>query len=326
MVKKGILAFFRLIIALYFVSNAEAKVLDHIKPVGEKMGEHSMRNIDFIYMINLDQRPEKWAKSIEQLAPYGIVPHRFAAVNGWELTLEEINDIGVKFAPGMDGSFASTYYPLEGTGTDRDYINEDKKQPIVKEYGRVYFTHCLSRGAIGCVLSHLSVLKDAYDSGYDTIWVMEDDVEVMRDPRILSNLIDSLDKLVGRARWDIFFTDRDFRDAKGRYVPCRGMAKRPNFKPKSMSRFYIDRVLNKNFRRLGARFGSCSMIIRRSGIKKLLDFYEEYQLYLPYDLDNYLPEKMRFITVLDDVVSNICGGASDIARPTYQLTLRKNIK
>ncbi|MFI5334690.1 MAG: hypothetical protein ACHQT8_05960 [Chlamydiales bacterium] len=32
------------------------------------------------------------------------------------------------------------------------------------------------------MLSHLSILQDAFDSGYETIWVMEDDIEVVRNP------------------------------------------------------------------------------------------------------------------------------------------------
>lgn len=31
------------------------------------------------------------------------------------------------------------------------------------------------------MLSHLSVLKDALDSGYETIWVMEDDIHIIQD-------------------------------------------------------------------------------------------------------------------------------------------------
>ena len=36
-----------------------AKVEDHFKKALSKDGNHQIRNIDFIYMINLDERPEK---------------------------------------------------------------------------------------------------------------------------------------------------------------------------------------------------------------------------------------------------------------------------
>jgi hypothetical protein len=63
-----------------------ADLEDHLKKVDRSASiatESSLRNIDFIYMINLDQRPEKWKLSVDQLAPYGITPCRFSAVNGW---------------------------------------------------------------------------------------------------------------------------------------------------------------------------------------------------------------------------------------------------
>ncbi len=295
-----------------FFSQSEAKVLDHIQKIEDKSDIHHMRGIDFIYMINLDQRPENYQRSIEQLDPYGIYPYRFSAVNGWELTLETINDVGVKFAPGMDGGYLATCYPLEGTETGVEHRLEE-----MHEYGRPYFCGCLSRGAIGCALSHLSILQDAYDSGYETIWVMEDDIEVLQDPRVVSDLVEELDKVVGKKGWDILFTDRDIRGGNGQYVPCAGMARRPNFKPKNISRLHVNKPINETFRRLGARFGATSMIVRRSAMKKLLNFYEEYQLYHPYDMDYHLPEGMRMFTVLVDVITNIPGGISDNGRPNY---------
>jgi len=51
----------------------------------------------------------------------------------------------------------------------------------------------MSRGAIGIILSHLSVLQDAYDAGYETIWVMEDDIELLGNPHSVSDLISELE-------------------------------------------------------------------------------------------------------------------------------------
>ncbi len=106
----------------------------------------------------------------------------------------------------------ATCYSLDG--------NFDPSHEIIQNYGQTYFCHCLSRGAIGIVLSHLSILQHAYDAGFETIWVMEDDIQVMRDPRVLSERIDQLDALVGKTNWDILFTDRDIRDIYGYHKPC----------------------------------------------------------------------------------------------------------
>lgn len=68
-------------------------VADHLKAAPNKGSDHNMRNIDFIYMINLDQRPEKFALSMSYLEKYKINPYRFSAVNGWELSKQDILDV-----------------------------------------------------------------------------------------------------------------------------------------------------------------------------------------------------------------------------------------
>ncbi len=81
-----------------------ASIEDHFKKIDCSCDFHRMLpNIDCIYMINLDQRPEKLCDSLAQLYPFGIYPYRFSAVNGWELSLEDINDVGLKFSPEMEG-------------------------------------------------------------------------------------------------------------------------------------------------------------------------------------------------------------------------------
>lgn len=291
---------------LYFLACASfcfGGVLDHLKPVKNKGSNHTMRNIDFIYVINLDKRPEKWEMTRSQLKKYGIYPYRFSAVNGWELTLETINDVGVKFDPSsMEGGFMATSYLNKNFQPTHD---------IIKNPGQTYFCHCTARGTIGISLSHLSILKDAYDSGYETIWVMEDDIEIIRDPTIIPTLIDKLDRIVGKGKWDLLFTDRDIRDANGKYVPCSSSAKMPNFKHPYPQIFAIKKHISKHLREIKARFGATSIIYRRSGMKKILDFVEEHNLFLPYDMYNYLPLGISFYTVKRDVVTNLAKALSD---------------
>lgn len=285
-----------------------AELEDHFKPITHpaELSGHRMRNVDFIYMINLDQRPEKWQMSMEQLVPFGIVPFRFSAVNGWEISLEVINDVGVKFSPEMDDGFMAT-----------SYHTFEPSHEIISHIGQTYFVHCLARGAIGCALSHLSILQDAYDRGYETIWVLEDDIVVIRDPHILSELIDKLDSEVGKGNWDILFTDQDMRRADGAYIPCYGAGRRPdiNFGYK-MNDFSI-RLRMGDFIKIGSRFGTHSMIIRRTGMKKLLQFFKVHQFYLPYDMDMFIPYGIKVYTVVDDVVGNLPKAISDNGGPFY---------
>ncbi len=291
------------------IGHLSAGVYNHLKIPLEKAGPYQMRNIDFIYMINLDQRPEKYAHSFNQLSPYGITAYRFSAVNGWELTLEDLNELGIKYEPWMIQGLMGTCYLLEDNGQPH--------HEIMQVPGRNYFCHCMSRGAIGIFLSHLSILKDAYDSGYETIWVMEDDIEVINDPHQLSELINKLDDLIGKDGWDFLFTDFDTKNSQGGYVPCMAYALRPNFNPSNPYKFYERHDISPEFRKVGARYGAYSMIVRKSGMKKMLDFVKD-GIFLPYDMEFTLPNDIRMYTVREDVVSTQPNAFSDNGSPNYR--------
>lgn len=296
--------FFTLIFCLG-ISVLSAQLSDHFKKAEGKSEIHRIKNIDFIYLINLDQRPEKLASSLQQLHPYGIVPYRFSAVNGWELSLEAINDVGVKFSPEMKGGFMATSYLTN---------NFKPTHELMQHHGQTYFVHCMARGTIGIILSHLSVLQDAYDSEYETIWVMEDDIEVKQDPRMVSELIEKLDGLVGQGNWDVLYTDRAFHHSSGSHVlgGNTGHYKRPNFElTKPASRPV---KISPDFLKIPTRYSTTSMIIRRGGMLKILDFMKTHQIYLPYDLDYHWME-LRVYTTWNDVVTNQAKAISDNGTP-----------
>ena len=287
----GLLGLFYSIVPLY------AAVEDHFKKAEGKGEIHRMGNIDFIYTINLDQRPEKFTKCIEQFLPYDIHPYRFSAVNGWELSLETINDVGVKFIPGMTGGFWGTSY---------DSVSEPTNS-IIDTYGKIYFCHCMSQGAIGIVLSHLSVLQDAYDAGYETIWVMEDDVFVKENPHQLGDLIEKLDALVGD--WDILYTDDD---GFGDEIPGPiWWAWRPDM-PIDSSLFGKRTKIDKDFMKIKSRTCTYSMIIRRSGMRKILEFIKQHHIFLPYDHDFSFIEEIQLYMLNFPVVAYRKGESSDV--------------
>lgn len=302
--------FLACIVAFTLVHTLNAEVVDHFKPALQKEGDHSFGNIDYVYIINLDERPEKYQSCVQQLHPYGIDPYRFSAVNGWQLTQDTLDDVGIRFEEWMKlGHWGTAYLP--------EYQGEPFHE-IMHVIGRTYFSHCMSRGAIGIVLSHLSILQDAYDAGYETIWVMEDDIQLIQDPGTIPALIEKLDHRLGRKNWDILFTDRDTKDQQGNYVPCKGHAWRPNFTPSHPKRFQQRRVISRDFELIGARFGTYSMIIRRSGMKKILDFLKQHHLFLPYDMEFYLPNDIKLFCLREDVVSTIPNALSDNGAPNYQ--------
>lgn len=288
----------------------EAELEDWLKESLCSEGVHRIRNVDYIYMINLDQRPEKFESSAQELSPYGIFPYRFSAVNGWELPLEAFKDLGIVCTEEMLG---------QGLGSS--YLLEDRGVPlhdIFSMVGRTYFAHHMSRGAIGIVLSHLSILQDALKAGHETIWVMEDDVEVIQDPHVISDLIDKLDNLVGKDGWDILFTDRDTKDANGKYIPCTAYAWRPNFTPSHPEKFLENWEVSPEFRQIGARYGAYSMIIRKSGMEKIMKFFKDYQIFLPYDIEYPQVPGIQMYTVVNDVVSTQPRALSDNGGPNYK--------
>ena len=264
---------------------------------------HQIEGVDFIYLINSDNDPEKLEAAIDQLRPYGINPYRFSAMNGWALTLEEINDLGVKFEEGMRDDLLGTCYPFNANG----WVHERISVP-----GRTYFSYRMTRGVIARLLTHLSILQDAFDSGYTTVWVMEDDVLAVRDPCLMSGYVEKLDALVGSDGWDILYTDQDMIDSvTGERVPCLSYGIRANFTPQDPSHCTERVALSEDFWQVGARFGAYSYLIRRSGMEKILNFLKKYAVFLPIDMELPLPADIRLFTVTQDVVSAECSAPSD---------------
>lgn len=282
---------------------------NHLRPLTTQSSPSKIEGIDFIYMINLDERPEKLTQTLAHLKPFGIVPSRVSAINGWKLPLSTFTDIGVKYDPHtMDHGFIGTVYrSFEG----KVYMSHE----MMEEPGTTYFAHLMSPGAVGCLLSHLSVLQDSYNAGYETIWVLEDDVHVLSDPKQLPSLLKKLDLI--DPKWDILYTDRDPRGPGGEYIACMAVAPRPNFTHMSLSYYQYREQVSADFILTRSRYGTYSMILRRSAIKKILDFIKGHHVFLPYDLDvNYVPG-IRLYTVSRDIISNRIDAVTDNATPNY---------
>ena len=97
-----------------------------------------------VYCVNLDRRPDRWISVNDRLKKNGIEAFRFSAIDGEFLNRED-NQIVIK--------------------------NKDKKEQDA----------IISTGAMGCLLSHLDVLKDAKANNYKRILILEDDVYVSND-------------------------------------------------------------------------------------------------------------------------------------------------
>lgn len=291
-------------------SASQNHIEQYFKKAKHKTDIHKIEEIDFIYMINLDERPEKFEQAFKEFSSFGIYPYRFSAVNGWNLTTDAINQVGVKFTSefGQRQFLGSIYREIDGV----EYLGNE----ILRPNGETFFSLGMSRGAIGIVLSHLSILQDAYDSGYQTIWVMEDDVEAIDNPHLIPTMVQKLDALI--EDWDVLFTDTDTKDRNGNHVACRAVAARPNVSIEPLTsffqRFYS---INSDLSRIGMRYGAYSMIIRRSGMKKILDYYKTYGIFIPYDMDIWLNPDLKMYSTTRDIISHRAQAPTDNSNPNY---------
>ncbi len=305
-----------LFISLIFVTLHANNIEKCLKKCENKAAYHSIKNIDFIYLINLDKRLDRLRATTNMLDKYHIYPYRFSAIDGCSLSLESLLDIGVKFEQGMTPIMATTFEQ------DCDEYSLIKRIDEITQSGKVYFCHGMERGGVGCSLSHASILQDALECGYNRIWIMEDDIECLQDPNIISKRIKQLDALVGENGWDILYTDKERMEEYDTLsaITCHSYATRFNFIPKDKTMAAYRKNISSEFRQIGARFGTHSIIINKTGIVKILNFLKTYHFYSPIDQEYSLIPDIHLFTVTNDITSTPAFSISDAKSP---LKLRK---
>lgn len=264
----------------------------------------TLKGIDQIYLINLDHRNDRLASVQAMLAPYGIYPSRFSAVYGKNIPMKTLCDIALICTPDMAKKWWMTTPADDGT-LSYTLLN-DKTAP------QHVFCEWMTIGAVGCAMSHFSILKEAYEHNYETIWVLEDDILVDKDPRLLPELIVKLDQITG-GNWDLLYTDRDDLS------PDTDLSKkwwwRPDLAPEGDLRHSEREIISDDFIRIGSRIRTHSMIIRRSGIKKLLDHLQKNRLFLPIDHEIAFASGISLYMLSYPVVTYNPGADTDIQKP-----------
>lgn len=258
--------------------------------------------IDHIYLINLDHRKDRLEKSLKQLAPYGLIPHRFAAIYGKNLSVAELSRVALKLEPFMEKHKWSRGV---SKGLKKDFLRKEV-------CGKPFFSEWMTIGAVGCALSHLSVLKEAYDLGYETIWVLEDDFVVKEDPHKLNSLIEKLDALTDSS-WDVLYTDQD-EGTEEDISPNLWFMWRPDHVLFDMTAPIKRSKISEDFIKIGSRSRTHSMLIRRSGMKKILDHFNQHHLYLPYDHEIALVRDIQLYMLTYPVVTWSPDSDTDIQR------------
>ncbi|GFR02762.1 glycosyltransferase 25 family member [Trichonephila clavata] len=129
---------------------------------------------DQAYLINLERRPERRERMLNTLSEMGIQAHILKAVDGKALNDSYIEEMGIKMLP---------------------------------EYADPYYKRPLTRGEIGCFLSHYHVWKDMIEHQHRTAIVLEDD---LRFEPYFRKKIQALLKEVQKVGllWDLIYLGR----------------------------------------------------------------------------------------------------------------------
>lgn len=157
------------------------------------------------------------------------------------------------------------------------------------------------KGEVGCLLSHVSVIKDAYDRGFNLIWVFEDDIEIVEDPRVMTPIIKALTMI--DPNWDVLYTDIDSKHNNGETALALGLDFRPDRLFHYPLEYYLRRrPVNSDLMRLGQRYGLYSYLVSRKGMKKIYHYFTHVYLWTAIDIDiHYIPTLREYSTTREIV-------------------------
>ncbi|XP_066418825.1 inactive glycosyltransferase 25 family member 3 isoform X3 [Molothrus aeneus] len=129
---------------------------------------------DEIFLINLVRRPDRRQRMLASLQELEIIPRVVDAVDGSTLNSSDIKVLGVDLLPGY-------YDPFSG--------------------------RTLTKGEVGCFLSHYNIWKEIVSRGLERSVVFEDDVRFEAAfPARLQRLMDELEQ--AQQDWDLIYLGR----------------------------------------------------------------------------------------------------------------------
>ncbi len=235
----------------------------HAIPIKTSPIESGIQGIDCIYVINLDERPERWERMKALCEELGLHVNRVSAVNGWNLSREVVKD--------LFGPYTERSTQIRG-------------------------------GPIGCMMSHLSVIRDAYEKGYNCVWILEDDAAFLEDIHEIPELISELTAY--DPQWDILFTDQNFRNENG-YTPFYGLDPRPHQPLEHLSYYSERKKISDHLMQIHSRYATTSILWSRKGLEKATHFYSTHYMWTAIDIDMHTIPGLREYASTSDIVSNL---------------------
>ncbi len=242
-------------------------VAKYLKPIEISQFESGLSGVDCIYVINLDQRKERWKRTRKLLKTHKLQANRVSAINGY-------------------------------------YISQQTRKQLKGPYPAQ-----IRAGEIGCLLSHISVIKDAYERGFDCIWVLEDDVEFVEDIQQLSPLLIQLSQI--DPEWDVLYTDVDSQK-NGQPILSLSTNFRPDREYQPLDYYLKKTLVSNDIMNIRQRFGMYSVLISRRGIKKILTYFLNNYLWSAIDIDiHYIPGIREYAMTRDIVCHRVGDPFSD---------------
>ena len=239
-----------LLLSTFLISlfGKEIDLSPFLRKIDTSLSPSNLPGIDCIYVVNLAERPGRWERMTELLSEAHLQGNRFDAINGWNL---------------------------------KNNKELRKQTRFGARYRKIPKSH-LTWGGIGCFLSHLSVLKDAKERGFERIWILEDDIVIKKEPLCLPSILNELDTL--DPEWDILYTDPNNFDAQGNYrIACEPLTPPYPLIRKDLAHYSKKEILNETLMRIYYRGGTYSMIISKKGIQQIYQALIHLPILIPYD-------------------------------------------
>jgi len=202
--------------------------------------------VDKVYIISLDKSHENVKNMISKVKDIGLpnkAPIEIVGIDGWSLTNDDLTKIGIK--------------PLEEWNLHmKDVDNRNR-----------YHNRDLTKGEIGCSLSHIHIWEDAYKNNYENIIIYEEDFCKVPNQDIDWLEIDEASKSRDGKGFDLLYLGRSLQYGRSDVW---------------------DNYFSETFCLPGMSYQSHAYILSKSGLKTIVESYLDRFKSGIFPLDDFL--------------------------------------
>lgn len=200
--------------------------------------------IDKIYIVSIDWSDENLSNTLEQINEIGLpgeTPYEVVGVNGYELD--------------------DDYLTTNNMNIYSDW-NLDTSDVTISDEDNRFWHRDVTKGEIGCALSHISIWEDAYRNGYENILIYEDDI--FRCKEMDWSILSEAQSL----QYDLFYLGRVLQNG------FEGV---------------VDQQISDTLCRPGYSYQTHAYMLSKSGIRKLIENHLPVYKKMLFPVDEFLP-------------------------------------